>query len=150
MKGMRGVWTAKNHFTVDGSIINYMGRAVIYVQYIPENLIKHVIKESAICCDLSAILLGFKVYVVQEDDPDNAFLGFFDDMVKESGIISVRGRTLYTNNYYTSMALAKNMLNKYGWTIVGTILPTDNNSRADHNITFLKLSNVSKNGLKQA
>ena len=58
-------------------------------------------------------------------------------------------RTLYTNNYYTLMALAKHTSNKYGWTIVGTIIPTDKNSRADHDIPFFKFSNGARNGLQQ-
>ena len=69
-------------------------------------------------------------------------------MVKEAGIPRVRGRTLYTNNYYTSMALAKHMLNEYKWTIVGTIIPTDNKSRDENSIPFIKFSNVARNGLQ--
>ena len=65
MKGMRGVWTAKNHFTIDGSIINYMGRAIIYLQYIPENLIKYGIKVFSICCDIFLMILVFDVYAGQ-------------------------------------------------------------------------------------
>ena len=56
---------------------------------------------------------------------------------------------LYTDNYYTSMTLAKYMFNNYGWKIVGTITPTDNNSRSDHYIPFLNFSNGSRNGLQQ-
>ena len=47
------------------------------------------------------------------------------------------------------MALAKHMFKEYGWTIVGFIVPTYNNSSADHDITFLKLSNGARNGLQQ-
>ena len=65
-----------------------------------------------------------KVYVGQEDDYDNTALGVFDELVKEARLNSARGRTIYTNNYYTSMALAKHMFNKYGWKIVGTIVTT--------------------------
>ena len=70
-------------------------------------------------------------------------------MVKEAGIPRVRGRTLYTNNYYTSMALAKHISNKYGWKIVGNIVPTNKKSRTDHDITFLQFSNGSRNGLQR-
>ena len=55
---------------------------------------------------------------------------------------------LYTDKYYTPMVLAKNMFNKYGWEIVSTILSTDKKSRSDNDITFLKLSNVARNGLQ--
>ncbi len=40
-------------------------------------------------------------------------------------------RVLYTDNWYTSMKLAKLMFVKYGWTICGTITPTDKKSRED-------------------
>ena len=124
MKGMRGVWTAGKHVTIDKSMIKYIGRAITYVQYMTENPIKHSIKVFAVCCALSEILLGFKVYVGQEDSSDNTFLGICDDLVKEDGITTAREQTLYTDNYYTPMALAKYMFNKYGWKIVGTILRT--------------------------
>ena len=32
---------------------------------------------------------------------------------------------------------SKHMFNEYGWKIVGAIVPTDDNSRADNNIPFL-------------
>ena len=57
MKGVRGVWTAGNHVTIDNSMIKYMGRAVTYVQYMPVNSIKYGIKVFAIFCALSAILI---------------------------------------------------------------------------------------------
>ena len=40
------------------------------------------------------------------------------------------------------------MFDKYGWTIVGTIVPTAKKSREDEDIPFLKLSNGAKNGMK--
>jgi hypothetical protein len=41
------------------------------------------------------------------------------------------------------------MFNEYGWTIVGTISPTDKKSRADEDVPFLKLSNGARNGVKR-
>ena len=55
----------------------------------------------SICCALSTILIGFKVYVGQEDDSDNTALGICEGLVKEAGLTSDRGWTLYTENYYT-------------------------------------------------
>ena len=138
-KRITGVWTAINHVTIDESMIKYIDRDVKYFQYMPKNTIKHVIKMFAICSSLSTILLYLKVYVGQEDDSDSTALGFFDRLVKEAGITNARGRTLYTNNYCTLMAIDKHIFNKYGWTIVGTIIPTEKKSRADHHIPLLKL-----------
>ena len=55
---------------------------------------------------------------------------------------------MYTDNYFTSVKLTNHMFKKYGWTIVGTIVPTDKKSREDEDIPFLKLSNGAKNGVK--
>ena len=114
MKGMRGVWTSGKHVTIKESMIKYMVRAIIYVQYMPEKPTKHGIKVFYICCDLSTIILGLKFYVGQEDNSDKTALGICDDMVKEAGLTNARGRTLYTNNYYTSMVIAKHTFSKYG------------------------------------
>ena len=94
--------------------------------------------------DLYEILLGLKVYVVQEGDYDNTGMGICDDMAKEAGLTSVRGRTLYTNNYCMLMALANHMFSKYGWKIVVTIVPTDNKSRVDYDINFLNVNIIGK------
>lgn len=56
---------------------------------------------------------------------------------------------MYTDNFYTSVALAKYMLVHYGWTIVGTIVPTDKKSREDEDIPFLKLSNGARLGVER-
>ena len=94
MKGVRGVWNSGKHVTIDDSMIKYMVRAITYVQYMPEKSIKHGIKVFDICCALSTILLGFKVYVGQKGNSDNTALGICDDLVKEAGLNSVRRRTL--------------------------------------------------------
>ena len=148
MKRIRYVWTTRNYVTIDNIILKYMIRDVTYVQYISAKPIKHGIKVFAIFCALSTIILGFKVYVGQEDDSNNTALGICDDMVKEAGLTNARGRTLYTNKYYMSMALANYMFNKYGWITVGNIVQTDKKSRADRDICFLKFSNGSSNGLQ--
>ncbi len=72
-----------------------------------------------------------------------------DRLVNEAELTGPRGRTLYTNNYYTSVKLAKHLFEKYRWTMVGTIVPTDKKTREDHDIPFLKLSNGAHNGLER-
>ena len=56
--------------------------------------------------------------------------------VKNAGLTDARGIVLYTDSYYTSVALAKHMFEKYGWTIVVTIVPTDKKSRATRIFRF--------------
>ena len=65
IKWMRGIWTSGKHVTIDDSVIKYMGKAIAYVHYMPAKPIKHIIKVFAICCALSKLFLGFKVYVGQ-------------------------------------------------------------------------------------
>ena len=57
---------------------------------------------------------------------------------KRLGSLNPEGGRSTLGNYYTLMTIAKHMFNKYGWTVVGTIVPTDKKSRADHDIPFLK------------
>ena len=65
------------------------------------------------------------------------------------GSLALEGGRSTLYNYYTSVALAKHMFNKYVWTVVSSIVPTDKTSRSDHDIPFLKFSNGSRNGLQQ-
>ena len=62
-----------------------------------------------------------------------------------AGLTNHRGRILFTDNFYTSMALATHMWNKYGWTICGTITLTDKKSRQDYDVPFVKMSKVALN-----
>ena len=123
-------------------MIGYMGRVVSYVQYMLAKPIKHGIKVFCLCCAISACLLSFKVYVGKDDeDSDNIALGVCDQLVKDSGFTITRRCVLYTDNYYTSVKLAKHMFESHGWTIVNTIIPTDKKSREEEDVPFLKLSN---------
>jgi len=91
----------------------------------PAKPIKHDIKVLALCCTLSAVILSFKVYIGKEDDSDGTAVGVYNDLVVDAGLAKQQERVLYTDNYYTSVKLAKHMFEKYQWTIIGTILPTD-------------------------
>jgi len=95
------------------------------------------------------VILAFKVYVGKEDDTDGSAVAVCNDLCVDAGLTGARGRVLYTDNYYTSVKLAKHMFNNYGWTIVGTISPTDKKSRQDEDIPFLKLSNGARLGVKR-
>ena len=67
---------------------------------------------------------------------------------KRLGSLNPEGGRSTPGNYYTLMTIAKHMFNKYGWTVVGTIVPTDNKSRSNHDIPFRKLSKGSRNELQ--
>ena len=94
-------------------------------------------------------MLAFKVYCGNKDKKtDGTAVDVCDRLVNEAELTGPRGRTLYTDNYYTSVKLAKHLFEKYKWTMVGTIVPTDKKTCEDHDIPFLKLSNGARNGLE--
>jgi hypothetical protein len=62
MDGQRRAWIAGEKITIDESMIKYCGRAVSYVQYMLKKPIKHGITVFAVCCVVSACLLGFEIY----------------------------------------------------------------------------------------
>ena len=94
---------------------------ISYVQYMPAKPIKHGIKVFALCCAVSAVILAFKVYAEKEADSNGSAAAVCDELCVDTGLLHQRGRVLYTDNYYTSVKLAKLMFEKYGWTIVGTM-----------------------------
>ncbi len=80
---------------------------------------------------------------------DGTAVDVCDRLVNEAELTGPRGCTLYTDNYYTSVKIAKHLFEKYRWTMVGTIVLTDKKMRGDHDIPFLKLSNGARNGLER-
>ena len=98
---------------------------------------------------LFLIILSFKVYFGKEDDYDGTDVSVCDKLVDDVGLTIARGQILYTNNYYTSVKLAKLMYEKYGWILVGTISATEKKSRENEDIPFLKSSNSAMMGVKR-
>ncbi len=93
-------------------------------------------------------MLAYKVYCRNKDKKtDGTAVNVCDRLVKQAELMG--GDSLYTDNYYTSMKLAKHLFEKYRWTMVGTIVPTDKKTHEDHDIPFLKLSNGARNGLER-
>jgi hypothetical protein len=130
-------------------MIRYMGRAVDYVQYMPSKPIKHGIKVYALCCGITGIMLAWKVYTGSEDGVVNTAVKICDGLAEDAGLTGQKGRVLYTDNYYTSVALAKHFFEKYRWTIVGTFSTSDKKARADHDFPFLKLSRGARDSVKR-
>jgi hypothetical protein len=133
MTGIRKCWNPGMRVTIDESMVRYMGRAVDFVQYMPAKPIKHGIK-------IYAVYLGKK-------KDDRTTLEVVDDLLKDADLLGVRGRELFTDNYYTSVALADHLFVKYGWTICGTMTPTDKKTRSRRDVPFLKLSNGARNAV---
>ena len=57
-----------------------------------------------------------------------------------ANLSQVRGRTAETDDLCTSIDLAKHLFEKYGWTLVEIMMPTEKKSCEGHDFPFLKLS----------
>ena len=111
-------------------MIKYCGRAVAFLQYMPAKPIKHGIKVFCVCCAVSGIMLAYEVYCCNKDKKtDGTSVQVCVRLVKEAELTRSCGRTLHTDTYYTSIKLAKHLFEKYRWTLVGTIVPTDKKTR---------------------
>ena len=98
------------------------------------------------CYAYSAYLLGFEVYLRKEFTKDGgSALSVVDQLIIEGDLHLNRGHILYSNNWYTSVDLAKHLYDNYRWTIVGTITPTEKKARGYHDVPYLKLSNGALN-----
>ena len=149
-KGLRRAWKAGQRVTIDESMIKYMGRAVPFVQYMPAKPIKHGLKVFCLCCSVSGVMLAFEVYCGSGDDESKkktSALEMCEKLCDQAGLLTSRGRVLYTDNYYTSIKLAKHMFDKYGWSVVGTTVPTEKKDRQAEDFPFLKLSNGARNSV---
>ena len=67
-------------------MIKYMGCVVLCVQYMFTKPIKHDIKVFALCCAMSAVLLGFFEYCGKEEEVDGDTVNICDQLVPEVGI----------------------------------------------------------------
>ena len=77
----------------------------------------------------------------------SASLDICTKLCHEAGLLETRGRVLYTDNYYTSIKLAKHMFEQYGWTMIGTFVPSEKKHREKEDFPFLKLSNGARNSV---
>ena len=133
----------------DESMIRYMGRAIEYVQYMPTKPIKHGIKVYAMCCAVSGIMIAWNVYTGAEEGVVNKTTKICADLAKQANIHNQKGHILYTDNYYTSVKLARYFFEEFGWTITGTYAATDKKSRADYDFPFLRLSRGACDSIKR-
>jgi hypothetical protein len=140
MKGLRKSWNAGERVTIDESMIRYNGRAVDFVQYLPKKPIKHGLKVFAICCAVTAVLLGFEVYCGKDTGVTATAIAIVERLIVQAELTGARGRTLYTDNWYTSIDLALMLYQKYGWRFCGTVAPTNKVARQDMDVPFAKLS----------
>ncbi len=152
-KGLKRVWSAGKNLSLDESMMKYCSRAIAFVQYMPAKPIKHGIKVFCLCCAYSAIMLSFEIYCGKDENKtDRTTVDICERLIHAADLVTgatgmIRGRTVYSDNYYTSIRMAKHLYEKYSWSLVGTIVPTDKKQRADEDVPFVKLSNGARNKL---
>ena len=101
----------------------------------PAKPIKQGIKVFCLCCAVTAVMLAFEVYCGKDNNKtENTTVDNCERLIHEAGLVRnvtggvIRGRTIYSDNYYTSVKLAKHLYENYQWTLVGTIVPTEKTS----------------------
>ena len=99
---------------IDESMIWGCGCAVEFEQYAPCKPIKNGIKVFAVCCAVTAILLGFEVYVGAEDETESVAIGIVKRLIEGEGLMAVQGCILYTDNWYMSVTWARMLFEQYG------------------------------------
>ena len=93
IEGCRKARVAGKDVTIDESMIKYCGRAVSFVQYMPAKPIKHGLKVFVLCCTVSAVWLGYKIYLGKEDTGDGSALAIVDELITEAELTQHKGRT---------------------------------------------------------
>jgi hypothetical protein len=116
---MRATWLPGERITVDESMVRYNGRAIAFVQYMPRKPIKHGIKVFAVCCAYSGVMLGFEVYCGADENTDSSALAIIDRLLTKNNLDTARGRIVYSDNWYTTVPLARYLYEKYGMFFCG-------------------------------
>jgi hypothetical protein len=142
-ENMKLWWTAGQKICIDESMILYKGRAISFGQYMPAKPIKHGIKVFVLCCAVTGFLLSFEVYTGAKNKPPlyDSNWGLIDKLICSAGLVGAYGRILYTDNYYTSMTVARKLYELYHWLFVGTYRLTTKERRGEDDFQFHKLSN---------
>ena len=102
MKNLQKNWVAGERITIDESMIKYMGRAIIFVQYNPKKPIKHGIKVFFIYCAVTGHPLAWEVYCGKEVETDDLLGGYAasvcDRLIRKTGLQNKSSRILFTDN----------------------------------------------------
>jgi hypothetical protein len=137
-------WRLGKNLVVDESMIKYSGRAISWVQYMPAKPIKHGIKVFSLCCADSAYLASFEIYTGASEGVDGSAAGVIGRLLENAAVTAGTGlgRVMYTDNFYTGMALALFRWCTYRMYLVGTHRLSTKLSRTAADFPFAKLSNA--------
>ena len=133
------LWIAGERVCIYESIILYTGRAITFGQYMPLKHINNRIKVFMLTC--KSHTLGWEIYLGKDYPLDSSAEAVVVRLITNAGLTVKIGRIIYTDNWYTSIKLARTLLEKYNWLFVGKSLPTENKTWEVYDIPFHKISN---------
>jgi hypothetical protein len=91
---------------------------------------------------VTGFLLSFEVYTGAKNKPlYDSNWGLIDNLICSAGLVGAYGCILYTDNYYTSMTVARKLYELYHWLFVGTYRLTTKERQGEEDFQFHKLSN---------
>jgi len=104
--------------TIDEQLVSFRGRCV-FKQYMPMKPSKYGLKFFAMCCNDTSFVCGMKPYLGKEGNEvaTNLAQKVVEDLIAP---LTNSGRNLTTDNFYTSLTLARDLKRK-GISFVGTI-----------------------------
>ena len=105
----------------------------------PLKPITHGIKVFLLTCKNHT--LGWEVFLGKNYKIDSSAFAIVLRLITNSNLTLQSGRILYTDNWYTSLHLAKTLFMRFNWLVVGTSTPTEKKAREEYDIPFHKLSN---------
>ena len=110
MKILVKAWMDGREIIIYESMINYRGRAVTFIQFIPEKPINHGLKVFVVAFAYNVIIIVLERHVGSKlGTRDNYSLSLYDRLINAVGLTNERIQVFYTKNWYTSMDIAKHM-----------------------------------------
>lgn len=126
--------------TIDESMIKSKSRFVNFKQYMPLKPIKHGIKVFVLACGCSGYVYNWDVFQGRSSTVSGAVNLVVGRLI--TGNLIGSKRILYTDNYYTSIALAVTLYCLYGIYLVGTYAQKKNAKMTENAFPFAKLTDA--------
>ena len=118
VKQLSKYYKPSHSVTIDEQLVSFRGRCV-FKQYMPMKPSKYGLKFFAMCCNDTSFVCGMKPYLGKEGNEvaTNLAQKVVEDLIAP---LTNSGRNLTTDNFYTSLTLARDLKRK-GISFVGTI-----------------------------
>ena len=115
------MWKLGKYLCIDESMIACKSRAVGFLQYMPMKPVKHGVKVFVGTCATSSYPFAFEVYTGASADVDGSVVSIVTSLLSNLDLERNPGRVLFTDNFYTSIALMAALMGLYGMYLVGTV-----------------------------